>query len=83
MILKVGNQSFSSEDVPVAVVLNWAELAVLIEIAKRKQPPYTCMAKPKDVPAQVAWAWLSEAITEFPLNPAETVIIGQTKKGQD
>lgn len=65
MILKVGNQSFDSADVPVAVVLSSKELEWVINTKPKPEGQFHALAKaPKDIPPAVLISWMAEACPE-------------------
>ena len=73
MIVKVGNQSFDSRQVPVALVLDDQDLLQIGSIPFKQDKPQAprslYVRGPIDIDTRVLRSWLQEAVTEMPLPP--------------
>lgn len=69
MIVKIGNQSFDSRAVPIALVLDDQDLAQIGSIGfkhdSQMEPKSLYVRWPVDISPEVLGAWLAENVTEF------------------
>lgn len=86
MIVKVGNQSFDSRQVPIALVLDDQDLMQIGGIGlkgdSQKEPKSLYVRWPSDVSLQVLNAWLAEIVTEMKLagKPGKLYNAGKPKE---
>ena len=75
MIVKVGNQSFDSRQVPIALVLDDQDLLQIGSIVMKNDTPQAPRSLYVRCPIDLAkhpaalYTWLREAVTEMPLPP--------------
>lgn len=76
MIVKVGNQSFDSRQVPIAIVMDDQDLIAIGGIRMKHDTPTAPRSLYVRTPIDmlehqaVLMSWLTEAISEMPLPPA-------------
>ena len=74
MKIKIGNQSFDSELIPIAVVFSAKEKKQIYEAAQRsliirRNEPMFFLSAPKDISPRVAITWAMENISEIKVDP--------------
>lgn len=89
MIVKVGNQSFDSRQVPIALVLDDQDIMTVGTTTLKgmtedgKMKPSLYMRWPQDIHPQVVLTWLSEAAPELDLRTLAPRLFSVGKPKED
>ncbi len=80
MKVKIGNQTFDSADVPIAILYTEVERTNMTKVPPKTGDDHHLYVRwPTDIPLQVLSAWVREAVPEMDLTKLDKFLFNNTK----